>query len=202
MATANFNTNRRRGSRRQIEQRRLGVWEMLCCGQPVSEIASSFGVSERTIERDIRWWQERLGQSADDLKNPDKAAIDVGMAAKKLDKIFEDAYVEYCSASNPTVKVRFLQTAIQSIVVRHKILADAGYLPRVGHERETPPSVQITFEQRFGKNSIESVFDDPKSRRRVLDAAFSVLKAGMDDHEIAQLPFDAMDAELRESKGA
>lgn len=190
-----------RGSKRQIEHRRLGVWEMLCCGHPVTEIAANYGVSVKTIERDINWWEKRLGQTAEGLKDPNKAAIDVGMAARKLDKIFEDAYVEYCAAKNPTVKVRFLQAAIQSIVVRHKILADAGYLPRIGHERQAPPNVSISFEQRFGKDSIESVFDDPKSRRRVLDAAMSVLKSGMDDHEIAQLPFDPaldFDQEIRE----
>lgn len=185
---------RRRFSKQQIEKRRMDVWEMLCLGHPQYEIAKSLQVSPRTVERDVKWWRNHLGKTTKELKDPEVAATDVGLSAKRLEQMFEDAYVEFTATNNPTVKVRFLQTGIHAVVMRHKILADAGYLPRIGHEKEHTQKVKITFEQRFGSGSVESVFDNPQSRRRVLEAAESLLKSGMADSNIAELPCPGDDA--------
>ena len=170
----------RRATQSQIKARRLRVWEMLNCGQAVDHIAKEEGVSTKTIERDLNWWEEKLGYQTEQLKeNPKKAAIDVGTTAAKLQKIGEDAYVEYAAAQNGAFKARFLQTSTQAYVMRHKVLADAGYLPKVGHDQPVAPTIKISFESRFGKDAPEAVFDDPKSRRKVLDAAFKVLNTGL-----------------------
>jgi hypothetical protein len=153
---------------------------MVCCGQAIDDIAQRESVSTKTIERDLDWWETRLGYQTEQLKKDAKlAAIDVGMTAAKLMKTAEDAYVEYVAAQNGAFKARFLQTHIQALVLRHKVLADAGYLPKVGHEKESAPTIKISFEHRFGKEAPEAVFDDPKSRRKVLDAAFKVLNTGL-----------------------
>lgn len=170
---------RQRFTRELIQKRRHQVWELFCCGQSAAEIAKEAKVSVKTIERDLDWWEKKLGLHTKGLKNPDGAAADVGKTAKKLQKIAEDAYVEYVAASHGPTKAKFLQTSMQALVLRHKILADAGYLPKVGHEKEEAPSVSISFEARFGKDAPEAVFDDPKSRRRVLEAAFKILGTGM-----------------------
>jgi hypothetical protein len=170
----------KRHTQRQIKARRLRVWEMLNCGQAIDDIAKSERVSAKTIERDLDWWEERLGFTTEQLKaDPKKAAIDVGMTAAKLQKIGEDAYVEYAAAQNGAFKARFLQTSAQAYVLRHKVLADAGYLPKVGHDQAVATTVKISFESRFGKDAPEAVFDDPKSRRKVLEAAFKVLNTGL-----------------------
>ena len=170
----------KRHTQRQIKARRLRVWEMLNCGQAIDDIAKSERVSAKTIERDLDWWEERLGFTTEQLKaDPKKAAIDVGMTAAKLQKIGEDAYVEYAAAQNGAFKARFLQTSAQAYVLRHKVLADAGYLPKVGHDQAVAATVKISFESRFGKDAPEAVFDDPKSRRKVLEAAFKVLNTGL-----------------------
>lgn len=179
---------RQKHSQDAIERRRIGVYEMLCCGQSVDDIANSLKVSSKTVKRDIEWWHERLGYNTEQLKDPKKAAIDVGMTAKKLEKIFEDAYVEYAAATNGAFKVRFLQTAAQAAIYRHKILADAGYLPKVGHEKERPTKVEINFTQRFGPEA--EVFEkDPKSRRRVLEAFQAYVKErALSDKDVLGLP--------------
>lgn len=180
-ANLTVNPNRKRYSQRQVDARRIGVWEMLCCGESIDNIATHYDVSYRTISRDIKFWQDKLGQGAEDLKVPENAAIDIGTTARRLEKMYEDALVEFMAASTASSKVRFMQVGIQSLVMRHKILADAGFLPRIGHEKEVAQKVSISFEARFGKDAPEAVFDDPKSRRRVMEAAFSLMKAGMID---------------------
>ena len=174
-----LNPNRKRYTKKQIQQRRVGVWEMLCCGQSIDDIASHYGVSEKTIERDQSWWEERLGYQTTQLKDPKNAAIDVGMTAAKLKKIAEDAYVEYLSASNAVFKDRFLNTSMRALGMRHKIQADAGFLPKVGHEQEETFAAKITFEARFGKEAPQAVFDQPKSRRRVLEAVAAAMRLGV-----------------------
>ena len=172
-------TPRRRYTKRQIEARRLNVWEMYCCGQPVSEMASSEGVSPKTIQRDITWWQNRLGFNTEALKDPATAAMDVGMTAAKLEKLAQDAYVEYAASSNPTFKVRYLEASGRMLVNRHKVLADAGFLPKVGHEVEEGIVTKISFEARFGKGAPQAVFDNHQSRRNVLEAIGDALKLGI-----------------------
>jgi hypothetical protein len=184
MATVNrsttaLNPNRRRYTKKQIQQRRVGVWEMLCCGQDVDKIANHYGVSVKTIERDQKWWEERLGYQTQQLKDPANAAIDVGMTAAKLQKIAEDAYVEYLSSNNPVVKDRFLNTSMRALGMRHKIQADAGYLPKVGHEQEEGFQAKITFEARFGKEAPQAVFDNHHSRRKVLEAVAAAMRLGV-----------------------
>lgn len=174
-----LNPNRRRYTKKQIEQRRLGVWEMLCCGQSLDHIATHYGVSEKTIERDQTWWQERLGYQTQQLKDPHHAAIDVGMTAAKLQKISEDSYVEYLASNNAIFKDRFLNTSMRALALRHKIQADAGFLPKVGHEVEEAFVAKITFEARFGKEAPQAVFDAPKSRRRVLEAVAAAMRLGI-----------------------
>jgi hypothetical protein len=178
-----LNPNRRRFTKQQIEQRRLGVWEMYICGQPIHEIAHHFGVVPKTISRDIAWWEKQLGDRTEALKNdPAAAAIEVGMTAAKLAKVAEDAYVEYTVADKGTTKVRFLQTVIQALVSKTKVQQETGFLPKVGHEKERAPEVNISFEARFGTDSPQSVFDDSKSRRRVLEAAYAIYKtASLED---------------------
>jgi hypothetical protein len=152
---------------------------MLCCGQDVNQIAMHYGVSEKTIERDQKWWEERLGYKTTDLKNPENAAIDVGMTAAKLQKLAEDSYVEYLAATNPAAKARFLECSGKMLATRHKILSDAGFLPKVGHEREEGHAVKISFEARFGADAPQAVFDNDKSRRKVIEAAAAYIKLGM-----------------------
>lgn len=152
---------------------------MLCCGQTITMIAQHYGVSEKTIDRDQKWWEDRLGYKTTDLKNPENAAIDVGMTAAKLQKLAEDAYVEYLAATNPAAKARFMECSGKMLVSRHKILAEAGFLPKVGHEQEETNSVKISFEARFGKEAPQAVFDNDKSRRRVIEAAAAYMKLGM-----------------------
>ena len=149
---------------------------MILLGEPYHEIAKRFNVHHKTIARDAEWWKKRLGVQTQRLRNDDYSAMDVGMTAMKLEKFAEDAYVEYAATTNGPMKARFLQTAILALTARHKCLADAGYLPKVGHEKENPPRVQISFEARFGKDAIESVFDDPKSRRLVFEAANALVQ--------------------------
>jgi len=173
-----------KSKRQQLQEdklkRRNRVWEMLRCGQPVDEIARQVNVSTKTIERDIRWWQDKLGVLTETLKsNPRNAAMDVGMTAERLRRISDDAYAEYMVSTKGEVKARFLQAAAQSIVLRHKVLADAGYLPKVGHDQAEAPTVKISFESRFGKDAPEAVFDNPKSRRKVLEAAYKIISTGM-----------------------
>jgi len=172
-------TPRRRYTKRQIEQRRLSVWEMYCCGQPVAEMATSEGVSIKTINRDIQWWQERLGLSTSALKDPKTAAMDVGMTAAKLQKLAEDAYVEYAASSNPTFKVRYLEVSGKMLMGRHKVLTDAGFLPKVGHDQEEGFVAKVSFEARFGKDAPQAVFDNHQSRRNVLEAIGDALKLGI-----------------------
>lgn len=176
-----LNPNRRRYTKQQIQQRRIGVWEMLCCGQTITQIAQHYGVTERTIERDQKWWEDRLGYKTSELKDPKNAAIDVGMTAAKLQKLAEDAYVEYVSATNPAVKARMLECSGKMLGLRHKILSDAGFLPKIGHEQEEGVTTKITFEARFGKNAPQAVFDDHRSRRRVLEAVAGYMKLGVSE---------------------
>lgn len=183
-----LNPNRRRFTQRQIQQRRLGVWEMFCCGQTNTQIAAHYGVSDKTIERDIKWWEERLGYKTSELKDPKHAAIDVGMTAAKLQKLAEDAYVEYLSATNPAAKARFMECSGKMIATRHKILSDAGYLPKVGHEQAEQNTVKISFEARFGADAPQAVFDDDKSRRKVLEAAAAYMKLGMSSSDGLPIP--------------
>lgn len=195
---------KKKGNRRLAAIRRSGVWEMLCCGQSVDDIAKHYGVSTKTIERDLDWWEAKLGYQTEQLKiDPKKAAVDIGKTAAKLQKIHEDAYVEYAAAQNGAFKARFLQTAVQALVLRHKVLADAGYLPKVGHEKETAPTIKISFESRFGKDAPETVFDDPKSRRKVLDAAFKVLNTGLlADHGVLGESMNPVPADMPEDLDA
>jgi hypothetical protein len=184
MATVNrsittLNPNRRRYTKKQIQQRRVGVWEMLCCGQSIDDIAKHYGVSDKTIERDQKWWEERLGYQTTQLKDPNNAAIDVGMTAAKLQKISEDAYVEYLSANNAVFKDRFLNTSMRALGMRAKILGETGFLPKVGHEQEEAFSAKITFEARFGKEAPQAVFDNHKSRRKVLEAVAAAMRLGV-----------------------
>lgn len=172
--------NRRRYTKRQIEQRRQGVWEMLCCGQPIQEIAAHYHVTVKTIQRDISWWEEKLGYHTTALKEPENAAVDVGLTAAKLQKGSEEAYVEFAAASNPMVKAKFLDLHQKMVCNRHKILADAGYLPKVGHVEDRAPSFKISFESRFGKDAPQAVFDNDKSRRKVLEAVASAMALGID----------------------
>lgn len=172
-------TPRRRYTRRQIEQRRINVWEMYCCGQPVSEMADAEQVSAKTIQRDLIWWQERLGLSTEALKNPKTAAMDVGMTAAKLEKLAQDAYVEYAASNNPTFKVRFLEASGKMLVSRHKVLSDAGFLPKIGHDAEEAFVAKVSFEARFGKDAPQAVFDNHQSRRNVLEAIADALKLGI-----------------------
>jgi hypothetical protein len=172
-------TPRRRYTQSQIEQRRLSVWEMYCCGQPVAEMAASENVSPKTINRDIQWWQTRLGLSTAALKDPKTAAMDVGMTAAKLQKLAEDAYVEYAASSNPTFKVRYLEVSGKMLMGRHKVLTDAGFLPKVGHEQEEGFVAKVSFEARFGKDAPQAVFDNHQSRRSVLEAIGDALKLGI-----------------------
>lgn len=172
-------------SKRQLQAevvlaRRNKVWEQLRCGQSVDEIAKGFGVSTKTIERDITWWQDKLGFSARTLKtNPQAAAMDVGMTAEHLLRLARDAYAEYLTATKGEVRARFIQASAQATALRHKVLADAGFLPKVGHDQAEAPTVKISFENRFGKDAPEAVFDDPKSRRKVLEAAYKIINTGM-----------------------
>jgi len=163
---------------------------MLCCGQSVDDIANRFKVSTKTIQRDLDWWEKRLGQDTEDLKrDPKQAAMDVGMTAKRLMKLAEDAYVEHVACSNGAFKARFLQVSGNMLVYRHKVLADAGYLPKVGHEKESAPKVTINFAARYGPEA--AVFEDPKSRRRVTDAFLSMIKTeGLADKETLGLPMN------------
>jgi len=149
---------------------------MHCCGAPVTEIAKKQFVSYDTILRDIKWWEERLGENTAQLKDPKFAAVDVGTTAAKLTKVVEDAWVDYHTSNNAGFRARFLQVIVQALGTRHKILAEAGYLPKVGHDQEHKPEVKISFEARFGSQSPQAVFDNPKSCRRILDAAEATLK--------------------------
>jgi len=167
---------RQRFSPSQIMNRRIEVWEMHCCGAPATEIAKKKFVSYDTILRDIKWWEERLGENTAKLKDPAHAATDVGTTAAKLTKVVEDAWVDYHTSTNAGFRARFLQVIVQALGTRHKILAEAGYLPKVGHETEHKKEVSITFEARFGAQAPQVVFDDPKSCRRILDAAEATLK--------------------------
>ena len=172
---AAISKNKRR-YRSLVEKRRLAVWESHCAGVPNYQMAQDHGVTERTIERDIKWWKDRLGYRTDELKDPKNAAIDVGMTAAKLEKVAEDAYVEYMGATNGHLKAKFLMVMNNALVNRHKILADAGYLPKVGQDHEWKEEVKVTFTQRFGKDAPQAVFDDDKKRRRVLEATEAILK--------------------------
>jgi hypothetical protein len=178
-ALVGLNPNRKRYTKKQIQTRRVGVWEMLCCGQSIEDIANHYGVSEKTIERDQTWWEERLGYQTTQLKDPHNAAIDVGMTAAKLQKIAEDAYVEYLSANNAVFKDRFLNTSMRALGMRSKLLGEAGFLPKVGHEQEETFQAKITFEARFGKEAPQAVFDNHKSRRRVLEAVAAAMRLGV-----------------------
>lgn len=149
---------------------------MYCCGAPATEIAAKQRVSYDTILRDIKWWQDRLGETTVLLKDPKHAAVDVGTTAAKLNKVAEDAWVDYHTSNNAGFKARFLQVVVQALTSRHKILAEAGFLPKVGHKTEFKAEARITFEARFGEGSPQVVFDDPKSCRRILDAAEATLK--------------------------
>lgn len=165
-----------------ISARRREVWEMMVAGQSLVEIAQHFKVTVKTIERDRDWWEKRLGYQTDKLKkDPEFAAQDVGQTAAKLKKIAEDAYTEYVTGGTAHAKARFLHVATHALVLRHKILADAGYLPKVGHEKEQAATVSISFEARFGKDAPEAVFDNPKSRRKVLEAAYKLINTGIVD---------------------
>jgi len=170
---------RRRYTKQQIQERRLGIWEMHCCGQPTSEMAASYGVSEKTILRDLKWWEERLGYNTEQLKDPKNAAMDVGMTAAKLEKLAQDAYVEYAASNNPTFKVRYMEASGKFLYHRHKILSDAGFLPKIGHEQEEAFVQKITFEARFGKEAPQAVFDNHQSRRNVLEAVSDMLRLGI-----------------------
>ncbi len=170
---------RRRYTKQQIETRRNGIWEMLCCGSSIDEMASKFGVSDKTVRRDVEWWMARLGRDADSLKDPEIAARDIGMTAAFLKQMAHDAYVEFITQPNALVKARFLETAGRMMSQRHKLLADAGHLPKVGHEREEEHSVKISFEARFGKDAPQAIFDDDRARRRVMEAVFANLGAGI-----------------------
>lgn len=181
MASLNVNPNRKRYTKQQIETRRMGVWEMYICGTPVHEMATHYAVSQKTIKRDLDWWEERLGYDTKRLKEPEHAAVDIGMTAAKLRKVSEDAYVEYTVNGNGAQKVRFQQVCVQALVARTKILQETGYLPKVGHERDEAASIKVSFEARFGKDAPQAVFDDPRKRRRVLQAAYAMLKSGIMD---------------------
>jgi len=172
-------TPRKRYTKKQIQERRVIVWEMTCCGSSLDEIALKCGVSEKTTRRDMAWWEDRLGYKTTQLKDPKNAAIDVGMTAAMLKQMSQDAYVEFVSSTNATFKVRYLEAAGRLLVNRHKILADAGFLPKVGHEIEEAHSVKVSFEARFGKDAPQAVFDDAKSRRKVLEAVFGALSLGI-----------------------
>jgi hypothetical protein len=167
---------KKRYSKTQIQKRRIEVWEMHVCGAPVYEIAQKQNVTENTIRRDIKWWEEHLGGDTAKLKDPTFAAIDVGMSAAKLQKAAEDAYVEFLSCANAGFKARFLQVFVMSVTARTKLLAEHGFLPKVGHEVPHHDSVKVTFEARFGAGSAQAVFDDPKSCRKILDAAEAAIK--------------------------
>ena len=163
-------------SKSQIQKRRTEVWEMHCCGAPLTEIAQKQNVSYDTILRDVKWWNARLGADTMALKEPTLAAVDVGMTAAKLTKVVEDAWVDYHTSTNAGFRARFLQVIVQALTQRHKILAEAGFLPKVGHEREHRDEVRVTFEARFGSNAPQAVFDNPKSCRKILDAAGALLQ--------------------------
>lgn len=171
---------RRRFTAKQIQERRIAVWEMMCCDWDAHKMAEEQGVSEKTIQRDMKWWRDRLGLSTDQLKDAKHAAIDVGMTAAMLKQIGHDAYVESVGCTNHSYKQRYLETAGRMFVNRHKILADAGFLPKVGHEKEEEHTVKVSFEARFGADAPEAVFDNDQSRRRVIEAVQAALGVGID----------------------
>lgn len=157
----------------------MQVWEMLCCGFPLDEIAQKCHVSERTIQRDKSWWDERLGYNTQQLKDPKHAAMDVGNTAAMLKQLYHDAYCAAITTNNDAFKQRYMETAGRMLVQRHKILADAGFLPKVGHDQEEQTAVKISFEARFGKDAPQAIFDNDKSRRRVLEAVYASLDLGI-----------------------
>ena len=171
---------RKRYTKKQIQERRLAVWEMLNCGFPLDEIAQKCQVSERTIQRDQQWWMERLGYDTQQLKDPKHAAQDVGMTAARLMQLSTDAYVQSLTVQNHSYKQRYMETSGRMLALRHKLLADAGYLPKVGHEQEEQMAVKLSFEARFGKDAPQAIFDDDKSRRKVLEAVFASLDLGIE----------------------
>jgi len=174
---------RGRGNRRSktfVQNRRLKVWEAYNLGQTPVDIAKDQNCSERTIERDIHWWKQRLGMGASALKDPANAAMDVGMTAAKLQMIAEEAWVEAVASTNGSVKAKFLMVSKSALVDRHRLLADAEFLPKVGHDTDYTEKVTVTFEQRFGKGSAQAVFDSDKSRRKILEAGEALLRESMD----------------------
>ena len=98
------------------------------------------------------------------------------MTMAKLQKIAEDAYVEFLGATNGHLKAKFLMVMNNALVNRHKIGADAGYLPKVGQDHDWKEEVKVTFTQRFGENAPQAVFDNDGSRRRILEASEAILK--------------------------
>lgn len=163
-----------------IKTRRLKVWESWNLGQPVADIAKDQNCSERTIERDIAWWKERLGVGAEGLKDPANAAMDVGMTAAKLAMIAEEAWVEAVACTNIAAKAKMLMVSKSALVDRHNVLAGASFLPKVGHSSDYQEKITVTFEQRFGAGSAQAVFDSDKSRRKILEAGEALIKESME----------------------
>ena len=174
---------RGRGNRRSktfVQNRRLKVWESYNLGSPTADIAKDQNCSERTIERDIAWWKERLGLNASALKDPVNAAMDIGMTAAKLAMIAEEAWVEAIGSTNGPVKAKFLMVSKSALVDRHRLLADSSYLPKVGHDVDFTEEIKVTFTQRFGKESPQAVFDSDRSRRKILEAGEALIKESVD----------------------
>lgn len=167
----------RKGTARAISRRRADVWEMMCQGVPMVEMAELLSVSRTTIFLDMRYWNDKVsGKMANIKNNPDAANIELGRTMKMLESVAENAFAEYSMSKSGNEKDKFLNTATRALAQKIRILQEAGYLPKAGVEINAKVEHGVSFAKRFGDDSALSQLDDPVSRHKILKVAEKVLK--------------------------
>lgn len=168
---------KKKGTARAISRRRSDVWEMMCQGVPVVEMADILNVHRGTIYLDVKHWKERLGSHVATIReDPEAANTEIGLTIRKLDSVVEAAFQEYSMAKSGSEKDKFLNTACKALSTKTRILQESGVLPKAGVEIKAKIEHDMTFAQRFGDASPLKTLDDPASRHKVLEMATRLLK--------------------------
>lgn len=167
----------RKGTARAISRRRSDVWEMMCQGVPMIEMAELLGVSRTTIFLDMRFWNDKVsGKMARIKDDPNAANVELGRTIKMLDSIAENAFAEYSMSKSGNEKDKFLNTATRALAQKIRILQESGYLPKAGVEINAKIEHGVSFAKRFGNDPHLSELDDPVSRHKILKTAEKIIK--------------------------
>jgi len=173
-----------------IMERREHVQKFLARRVPQTVMAELLGVSRRTIYEDVQWLKRQQQQHVEQVKqDPEAASADIGLASMRLEGISQAALNDYELARTDQSKNNFLNTAIKAEKTRADMLMQTGVWPKAGEDIRVHNTLDATFTAKIGAVSDDSplkILDHADSRRKVLSAAETILKKGVEKQKRLQ----------------